>query len=136
MIFHQSYSSPSHLFHHIYSHQVSDQAMKTVALLMTRTSTKTRSKITFHSDKHSVVSVDPRIPDRPSFDITAVVDPVSTGAQKIAPLLLVLQEVVNAKIRVFLNCVDKHSEMPQKSYYRSVHGQRGWKGGQTRRPKS
>ena len=30
------------------------------------------------------------------------------------------QEVVNAKIRVFLNCVDKHSEMPQKSYFRMV----------------
>lgn len=50
----------------------------------------------------------------------AVVDPVSRGAQKIAPLLLALKDVLNAKVSVFLNCVEKHSEMPQKSYFRTV----------------
>ena len=98
--------------------KVSDQVMKTVALLMTRSSTKNRNKLSFHSDKHSVVTVEPSMPDKPSFEITAVIDPVTMGAQKIGPLLAVLQEVVNAKIRIFLNCAEKHSEMPQKSYYR------------------
>ena len=27
---------------------------------------------------------------------------------------------MNSPLRVFLNCVDKHSEMPQKSYFRMV----------------
>ena len=100
--------------------KVSDQVMKTVALLMTRSATKNRNKITFSGEKHSVIVAEPRRPDRPSFEITAVIEPATIGAQKIAPVLLVLQEVVNAKIRVFLNCVDKHSEMPQKSYFRMV----------------
>ena len=100
--------------------KVSDQVMKTVALLMTRSATKNRNKITFSGEKHSVIVAEPRRPDRPSFEITAVIEPATIGAQKIAPVLLVLQEVVNARIRVFLNCVDKHSEMPQKSYFRMV----------------
>ncbi len=50
----------------------------------------------------------------------AVVDPVSQGAQKIAAVLNALKQVLNARIRVFLNCVDKHSELPQKSYFRLV----------------
>jgi UDP-glucose:glycoprotein glucosyltransferase len=67
-----------------------------------------------------VITVEPQHPDKPSFDITAVVDPTTQGAQKISTLLLVLKDVLNVKIRVFLNCVDKHSEMPLKSYYRVV----------------
>ncbi len=57
--------------------------------------------------KASVITVEPQHPDKPAFDIVAVVDPASQGAQKISTLLLVLKDVLNAKIRVFLNCVDK-----------------------------
>ena len=28
--------------------------------------------------------------------------------------------MLNAKLRVFLNCVDKHSEMPNKSFFKQV----------------
>jgi hypothetical protein len=45
------------------------------------------------SDEHSVVKLEPRFPDRPAFDLVAVVDPVSRGAQKIAPVLEVLRQV-------------------------------------------
>ena len=79
--------------------QVSDQVMKTVALLMTRPATKSRNKIAFHGEKHSVIVAEPRTPERPSFEVTAVIEPATVGAQKIAPVLLVLQQVVNAKIR-------------------------------------
>ena len=71
--------------------KVSDQVMKTVALLMTRPAAKSRNKITFHGEKHSVIVAEPRMPDRPSFEITAVIEPATIGAQKIAPVLLVLQ---------------------------------------------
>ena len=50
----------------------------------------------------------------------AVLDPVSQGTQKITGVLQSLSKVINAKIRIFLNCMDKHSELPQKSYYRVV----------------
>merc|ERR1719228_1737653 len=77
-------------------------------------------EVTFRTDKHSVIHLEPAHRDRPAFDIVAITDPVSRGAQKVTPVLAVLQQVVNAKIRVFLNCVDKHSEMPNKSFFKQV----------------
>ncbi len=100
--------------------KLSDQAMKVTSVLLTRIQTRSRNTISYYGDKHSVIKLEPIMPDKPAFDIAALVDPSSTGAQKIAPLLQVLSKTVNAKIRVFLNCVEKHSEMPQKSYYRAV----------------
>ena len=99
---------------------VSDQAMIVSGLLSSRPSTKARSEVTYRSDQHSVITLQPRDPDRPSFELVAVVDPISRGAQKISPLLAVLHQVLNAKVRIFLNCVDKHSEMPNKSFFRQV----------------
>uniref|UniRef100_A0A8C4EQC6 UDP-glucose ceramide glucosyltransferase-like 1 n=1 Tax=Dicentrarchus labrax TaxID=13489 RepID=A0A8C4EQC6_DICLA len=54
------------------------------------------------------------------FDVVAVVDPVTRDAQKLAPLLLVLKQLVNVNLRVFMNCQSKLSEMPLKSFYRHV----------------
>ena len=54
--------------------------------------------------------------------------------QYIVVFLQVLQQVLNAKVRVFFNPVDKHSELPNKSYFRqhidikmcqSFHGKQG-----------
>ena len=64
--------------------------------------------------------MDPEDRGTPSFDLVAIIDPVSKGAQKITSTLITLSKVVNAKIRIFLNCVDKHSDLPQKSYFRLV----------------
>ena len=96
---------------------ISDKAMVIAGLLSTRPAGKPRNEISYRSDQHSVITLEPDQADRPAFDIVAVIDPVSKGAQKIAPVLMVLQSVVNAKIRIFLNCVDKHSEMPNKSFF-------------------
>ena len=81
---------------------VSDQAMVVAGLLATRPAGKPRSEVTFRSDQHSVITLDPAHADQPAFDIVAVVDPVSRGAQKVAPLVAVLASVLNAKIRIFL----------------------------------
>ncbi|CAB4060497.1 HUGT [Lepeophtheirus salmonis] len=81
---------------------------------------KTRSKISFAGDKKSVIKIEPMDPDLPSFDVVAISDPVSRGAQKLSSILLVLSKIINCRIRFFLNAVDKHSEMPQKSYFRTV----------------
>ena len=53
-------------------------------------------------------------PARPSFDLVAVCDPVSRGAQQLGPLLSVLRQVLNADIRLVLNSQLKHSDMPLK----------------------
>jgi len=99
---------------------ISNVALIAGGLLTSRTSTKVRQELSFRSDQHSVIKLDPRYPDRPAFDLVAIVDPISRGAQKITPVLIVLQKVLNAQIRVFMNAVDKHSEMPNKSYFRVV----------------
>ena len=104
-----------------FEEKTSDLAMKLSSLLVSRPETsKTRSEIQFYADKLSVLKLDPEDPKKPSFDLVAIFDPLSKGAQKITATLQVLRKVVNAKIRIFFNCVDKHSEMPQKSYFRLV----------------
>ncbi len=97
---------------------VSDLAMKLASLLVSRPESKSRTPVHYYDDKKSVIKIEPTDPSVPSFDITAVMDPLSQGAQKISSILSVLSKVVNARIRVFMNCVDKHSDMPQKSYFR------------------
>ena len=99
---------------------VSEQAMLVASLLTSLPVSKARQEVTFKSAEHSVINLEPRHDDRPAFDVVAIVDPVSRGAQKVAPVLLVLQQVLNMKLRVFLNCVDKHSEMPNKSFFKQV----------------
>uniref|UniRef100_A0A671YS00 UDP-glucose ceramide glucosyltransferase-like 1 n=1 Tax=Sparus aurata TaxID=8175 RepID=A0A671YS00_SPAAU len=67
----------------------------------------------------SAVKIRPREGDV-YFDVIAVVDPVTRDAQKLAPLLLVLKQLVNVNLRVFMNCQSKLSDMPLKSFYRHV----------------
>jgi UDP-glucose:glycoprotein glucosyltransferase len=64
----------------------------------------------------SVVKLHPHNMSEPAFDIAAIVDPVSRGAQKVGPILSVLQEVLNCHIKVYLNCMEKNSDMPLKRY--------------------
>jgi len=99
---------------------VSERAMLLAALLTSRPAGKARQEVSFKSAQHSVIAMEPRHADRPAFEVVAIVDPVSRGAQKVAPVLAVLQSVINMNLRVFLNCVDKHSEMPNKSFFKQV----------------
>ncbi|XP_068902537.1 UDP-glucose:glycoprotein glucosyltransferase isoform X2 [Tenebrio molitor] len=98
----------------------SNAFLKIVSLLVSRPHTRTRFEISFSGDEHSVLKIPAADPDNVAFDLVAVVDPVSRGAQKLGPILQVLQEVLNADIRVFLNSVEKNSDMPVKSFYRFV----------------
>lgn len=90
--------------------------MKIISLLVSRPQTRSRFEIQFGGDEHSVVKIPAAHPDRVAFDIVAVVDPVSRGAQKLGPILQVIHEVLNCNIRVFLNSVEKNSDMPVKRY--------------------
>jgi len=62
----------------------------------------------------SVVKISAINPDEVAFNFIAIVDPVSRGAQKLGPILKTLQQALNCNIKVFLNCVDKNSDMPLK----------------------
>lgn len=88
--------------------------MKVAAVLQTKPQTKGRTMVSLRSEQHSVIKLPAPHSDRPAFDIVAIFDPVSSAAQKVGPLLLVLQETLNANIKVVLNAREKHSEMPLK----------------------
>uniref|UniRef100_A0A671SUV3 UDP-glucose:glycoprotein glucosyltransferase 2-like n=1 Tax=Sinocyclocheilus anshuiensis TaxID=1608454 RepID=A0A671SUV3_9TELE len=97
----------------------SDLIMKVDALLTVSPKGEARKDVKFLKDKHSVLQLAQR-EDEVFYDVVAIVDPLTRDAQKLAPLLVVLGQVVNMKVQVFMNCRAKLSEMPLKSFYRYV----------------
>ncbi|KAK9969355.1 hypothetical protein ABG768_027534 [Culter alburnus] len=101
------------------SQKASDLIMKVDALLSASPKGEARKDVRFLKDKHSVLQLAQR-EDEVFYDVVAIVDPLTRDAQKLAPLLAVLGQVVNMKVQVFMNCRAKLSEMPLKSFYRYV----------------
>uniref|UniRef100_I3IY78 UDP-glucose ceramide glucosyltransferase-like 1 n=1 Tax=Oreochromis niloticus TaxID=8128 RepID=I3IY78_ORENI len=99
--------------------RASDLVMKVDALLSSQPKGEARVEYGFADDRYSAVKIRPKEGDV-YFDVVAVVDPVTREAQKLAPLLLVMKQLVNVNLRVFMNCQSKLSEMPLKSFYRYV----------------
>lgn len=92
----------------------SNDLLKIVYLLVSRPQTKSRFDISYAGDQYSVLEIPAVHPEQAAFNIVVIVDPVSRGAQKIGPILQVFQEVLNCNIRIFLNSVEKNSDMPIK----------------------
>uniref|UniRef100_W5MD03 UDP-glucose ceramide glucosyltransferase-like 1 n=1 Tax=Lepisosteus oculatus TaxID=7918 RepID=W5MD03_LEPOC len=99
--------------------QASDFVMKVDALLTSAHKGESRKDIRFIKDELSVVQIPPR-EDEVFYHVVAIVDPVSREAQKMSSLLIVLSQVINMKLQVFMNCKSKLSEMPLKGFYRFV----------------
>ncbi|XP_003800394.1 UDP-glucose:glycoprotein glucosyltransferase 1 [Otolemur garnettii] len=97
----------------------SDLVMKVDALLSAQPKGDARIEYQFFEDRHSAVKLRPKEGET-YFDVVAVVDPVTREAQRLAPLLLVLTQLINMNLRVFMNCQSKLSDMPLKSFYRYV----------------
>ncbi|XP_044293777.1 UDP-glucose:glycoprotein glucosyltransferase 2 isoform X1 [Varanus komodoensis] len=97
----------------------SNLVMKVNALLSSLPKMDTRHDIEFLDDQHSVLKVDPQ-QSEPFFDIVGIVDPLTREAQQLSHLLFVLGQIVNMRVRLFMNCRSKLSELPLKSFYRFV----------------
>uniref|UniRef100_A0A8D2P7V5 UDP-glucose ceramide glucosyltransferase-like 1 n=1 Tax=Zosterops lateralis melanops TaxID=1220523 RepID=A0A8D2P7V5_ZOSLA len=97
----------------------SDLIMKIDALLSSLPKTEMRQDVALLKEQHSVVKVEPQEND-PFYDVIAIVDPLTREAQKMTHLLIVLKDIINMKLRLFLNCRSKLSEVPLKSFYRFV----------------
>lgn len=89
-------------------------------VLTSNTNSKTRHEVKYYSSKHSVLNIPAKDSTSPVIDIVAIFEPLSRGGQKITSILLALQSVVNANVKIFLNCIEKHSEMPLKNFYRYI----------------
>ncbi|KAG7503243.1 hypothetical protein JOB18_034256 [Solea senegalensis] len=99
--------------------QASDLVMKVDALLTAAPKGEVRRDVHFIKDSHSILHLSPR-EHEVCYDVVAIVDPLSREAQKMSSLLIVLSQVVNVRLQVFMNCRAKLSEMPLKSFYRFV----------------
>ncbi|XP_070694105.1 UDP-glucose:glycoprotein glucosyltransferase 2 isoform X3 [Pempheris klunzingeri] len=97
----------------------SDLVMKVDALLAAAPKGEGRRDVHFIKDSHSVLHLSPR-ENEVFYDVVAIVDPLTREAQKMSSLLIVLSQVVNVRLQVFMNCRAKLSEMPLKSFYRFV----------------
>uniref|UniRef100_A0A8D3BSA1 UDP-glucose glycoprotein glucosyltransferase 2 n=1 Tax=Scophthalmus maximus TaxID=52904 RepID=A0A8D3BSA1_SCOMX len=97
----------------------SDLVMKVDALLSAAPKGEVRRDVHFIKDSHSVLQLSPR-ENEVFYDVVAIVDPLTREAQKMSSLLIVLSQVVNVRLQVFMNCRAKLSDMPLKSFYRFV----------------
>ncbi|XP_038608579.1 UDP-glucose:glycoprotein glucosyltransferase 1 [Tachyglossus aculeatus] len=97
----------------------SDLVMKVDALLSAQPKGEARIEYQFFEDSYSAIKLHPKEGDT-YFDVVAIVDPVTREAQRLAPLLTVLTQLINMNLRVFMNCQSKLSDMPLKSFYRYV----------------
>lgn len=97
----------------------SDLVMKVDALLSSLPKREGHKNVEFPKEQHSVLKVDPQ-ENEPFFDIVGIVDPLTREAQKLSHLLVVLGQMINMRLRLFMNCRFKLSEVPLKSFYRFV----------------
>ncbi|XP_065840475.1 UDP-glucose:glycoprotein glucosyltransferase 1-like isoform X2 [Oscarella lobularis] len=70
-----------------------------------------------HSCAHVTTSEDA---ETSSFEMSAIINPLSKGAQRMSALLMVLQNVTRINLKMYMNPVGKLSEMPVKRFYRYV----------------
>uniref|UniRef100_A0A3P9N2B0 UDP-glucose ceramide glucosyltransferase-like 1 n=1 Tax=Poecilia reticulata TaxID=8081 RepID=A0A3P9N2B0_POERE len=98
--------------------KASDLVMKVDALLSAVPKGEVRRDVGF-KDTQSVLQLSTR-ENEVFYDVVAIIDPLTREAQKISSLLIVLSQVVNVKLQVFMNCRAKLSELPLKSFYRFV----------------
>lgn len=97
----------------------SNLVMKVCSLLASQEKQQKRNKVAYFNDYYSVVKI-PANPKHPAFTVEAILDPLSREAQKMSSILLVLTQIANVDVRIYLNPKEKLSEMPLKSYYRYV----------------
>ncbi|XP_051016927.1 UDP-glucose:glycoprotein glucosyltransferase 2 [Acomys russatus] len=103
----------------INSKHMNDLVMKLDALVSSLSVRASRYDVTLPKENLSVIKINP--PEKDTFfDVTAIVDPLTREAQKMAQLLAVLGKIVNARIKLFMNCRGKLSEPPLDSFYRFV----------------
>ncbi|XP_006879686.1 PREDICTED: UDP-glucose:glycoprotein glucosyltransferase 2, partial [Elephantulus edwardii] len=101
------------------SQNMSDLIMKVDALISSLPERVSQYDVTFPKENHSVIKINPKENDT-FFDVVAVADPLTRETQKMAQLLVVLDKIINMKVKLFMNCRGKLSEAPLKSFYRFV----------------
>ncbi|KAM5288069.1 UDP-glucose:glycoprotein glucosyltransferase 2 [Ctenodactylus gundi] len=103
----------------INSKGLSDLVMQVDALVSSLPKRASRYDVTFLNEHHSVIKINSPENDM-FFDVIAIVDPLTREAQKMTQILIVLDKIINMKMKLFMNCRGKLSEAPLESFYRFV----------------
>lgn len=98
----------------------SDIAMSISNVLISNPVSRIRYNIRLHDKRRSVINIWAQDKTLPAMKMIAIFEPLSHNAQKITPILLALQNVVNTNIQIFLNCIENRVGMPLKSFFRFV----------------
>ncbi|PAV57236.1 hypothetical protein WR25_11477 [Diploscapter pachys] len=100
--------------------KASDMVLRSMALVGKHAVSKKRTWIDLQGDGHSVVKIFADDASKAIIDVATVVDPLSTAAQKVAPILELIGQTVNCDLRIVMNPKGKLSELPLKRFYRYV----------------
>ncbi|PAV88980.1 hypothetical protein WR25_14939 [Diploscapter pachys] len=100
--------------------KASDMVLRSMALVGKHAVSKKRTWIDLQGDGHSVVKIFADDASKAIIDVVTVVDPLSTAAQKVAPILELIGQTVNCDLRIVMNPKGKLSELPLKRFYRYV----------------
>lgn len=71
-----------------------------------------------YDDNLSKLIIPPEKPDEPSLRMLVILDPLTRGAQKILPIIITFRRIFNLELKFMFNCVDLHTELPLKSFFR------------------
>ncbi|XP_046852680.1 UDP-glucose:glycoprotein glucosyltransferase 1-like isoform X2 [Xenia sp. Carnegie-2017] len=93
----------------------SNVIMKIASVLGLR-SKKPRQNISFE-EQHSMLHF---ANNGSGINVVAVLDPLSKDAQKLIPILMVLRNITEVNLKIYMNCREKLSELPLKRFYRYV----------------
>ncbi|XP_062521392.1 UDP-glucose:glycoprotein glucosyltransferase 1-like [Corticium candelabrum] len=98
----------------------SDLIMKVASLLLSKPARR-RTKIPVLQEAHSCVHVESRnMTEGSKYEMSVLIDPLSQGAQKMSSMLMVLQNVTSIDLKLYMNPVEKLSDMPVSRFYRYV----------------
>uniref|UniRef100_A0A5S6QWU0 UDP-glucose:glycoprotein glucosyltransferase n=1 Tax=Trichuris muris TaxID=70415 RepID=A0A5S6QWU0_TRIMR len=96
----------------------SDLVMRVFALLKAYAAETKRQWVTPPTGNRSCVEILSKDQRSAVFEVFAIVDPLSPSAQRISHMLSIIGNIVNADIRLCMNCKSKLSDIPLKRFLR------------------
>lgn len=100
--------------------EINNKFLMASAILGKYSSNDKRTKVNPSTNAQAFIQIKPKQPKNPYYDVIIVLDPLTRFAQKIGPVLKMLTEQLNTNLMVYLNCKDKLSALPLRSFFRFV----------------
>ena len=96
-----------------------DKLLYIITILLSQKEQRNRFAIPKElKEDFSVIKLVPETNDNNKlyFNIVSVLDPASKNSQKLISILILLRQIINCNMKIYLCPIDKHSDMPIKKY--------------------